>query len=341
MCIFSAILCGQNRTRGITVEVNASSTSEELVVTPSTSTTPDIVGPRSTSTESEMSRTEDSNRADLIRAVKDTLRKPKDATTQKALDNTKINYKIKKGSGVILTNEDAIKALRSKEEQTKKKKDQIEKKANNEKNKTTQIDNNSAKITRYFKPRICKRKGKESPVNRSCVKKKNEFTSDNSDSVNKPSNMLSSKSESNDFIVPFDKDDVDVILKQFWLSLSPPNIEKDIVGKFYAAIYVDSKGRQSYCIGRATKRFLTGQEEKASNLELDCLKPHVGNNIMMEEYPEDQSDVYIFHISDIFAGPVYMEPLPQRKWNVPKLNEIVNYFDKLARIDRMALYMEI
>ena len=119
-----------------------------------------------------MSRTEDSNRADLIRAVKDTLRKPKDATTQKALDNTKINYKIKKGSGVILTNEDAIKALRSKEEQTKKKKDQIEKKANNEKNKTTQIDNNSAKITRYFKPRICKRKGKESPVNRSCVKKK-------------------------------------------------------------------------------------------------------------------------------------------------------------------------
>ena len=53
-----------------------------------------------------------------------------------------------------------------------KKKDQIEKKANNEKNKTTQIDNNSAKITRYFKPRICKRKGKESPVNRSCVKKK-------------------------------------------------------------------------------------------------------------------------------------------------------------------------
>ena len=161
----------EGSTATVTVEVNASSTSEELVVTPSTSTTPDIVGPRSTSTESEMSRTEDSNRADLIRAVKDTLRKPKDATTQKALDNTKINYKIKKGSGVILTNEDAIKALRSKEEQTKKKKDQIEKKANNEKNKTTQIDNNSAKITRYFKPRICKRKGKESPVNRSCVKK--------------------------------------------------------------------------------------------------------------------------------------------------------------------------
>ena len=60
----------------------------------------------------------------------------------------------------------------------------------------------------------------------------------------------------------------------------------------------------------------------------------------MEEYPKDQEDMYVYHISDIFAGPLQIDPVPQRKWNIPKLNEIVNYFNKLKHIDRMSLYMQ-
>ena len=50
------------------------------------------------------------------------------------------------------------------------------------------------------------------------------------------------------------------------------------------------------------------------------------------------TDMYIFHISDIFAGPLQKDPVPQRKWNIPKLNEIVNYFNKLEHIDRMSVH---
>ena len=51
-------------------------------------------------------------------------------------------------------------------------------------------------------------------------------------------------------------------------------------------------------IGRATKRFLNDSEGQGhtTNLELEYLKPHVGNDTIMEEYQEDQEDMYIFHI---------------------------------------------
>ncbi|CAL4148936.1 unnamed protein product [Meganyctiphanes norvegica] len=51
----------------------------------------------------------------LIKAVKDTLAPPKDATTQKALDNKKNNYRMKKSRGQIITSDEAIEALKIKE----------------------------------------------------------------------------------------------------------------------------------------------------------------------------------------------------------------------------------
>ena len=127
-------------------------------------------------------------------------------------------------------------------------------------------------------------------------------------------------------------------LKLFWKNISPPTKEKEVVGKWYAAIFKDNKGKQNLCIGRALRRFLEEEDGKISHLEIDCLKPHVGTSNIMDEYPEHQNDVYMFKASDVFFGPVIMEPYLKRKWKVGNLDQITNYYDKITGIDRMSLY---
>ena len=135
-----------------------------------------------------------------------------------------------------------------------------------------------------------------------------------------------------------DENDLKSQLVKFWKKVSPPHKESTVVGKWYASIYKDSKGKQSLYFGRATKRFLEEAEGKVTNIELDCLKPHVGNSNIIEDYPEGQEDIYLYMIADVFAGPLVMEPYPQRKWNVPNLKEIKQMYDKIVGIDRTALY---
>ena len=77
------------------------------------------------------------------------------------------------------------------------------------------------------------------------------------------------------------------------------------MGEWYAIVYTDVKAKQNLCIGRATKRFLEETGGKVTHLELDCLKPHVGNSNIMDEYPEDQNDLFNFNVSDVFFGPIY------------------------------------
>ena len=87
------------------------------------------------------------------------------------------------------------------------------------------------------------------------------------------------------------------------------------------------------------KRFLAESKGKVTHLELDCLKPHIGNSNIMDEYPEDQNDIYTFKFSDIFLGPIVIEPYPKRKWKVEDLKKIKDFYDKVKGIYRYIHYL--
>ena len=52
-------------------------------------------------------------------------------------------------------------------------------------------------------------------------------------------------------------------------------------------------------IGRAKRRFLLEENGSVTHIELDCLKPQVGNDCILEGYPENETDPYMFKIEDV------------------------------------------
>ena len=229
---------------------------------------------------------------EIIQSVKAVLNPPQDSFTKKAIENSKNTTKVKKKFAEIITSDEAIAAMKSKDSKgTKKGKKKAENKRDNENEKQQDI-------TKYFK--------------------KKDSDEDYFDSST----------------------DVKEKLKLFWKSISPPVKEDEVLGKWFIAIYKDPKpkGRQTYCIGRAKMRFLDEADGKVSQLQLDCLKPRVGNTTVLQEYPEGRSDIDIFNVTDVFGGPIDIKPLPKKKWDVPNLLEIIKFYEIVVKIDRIALF---
>ncbi|CAL4074705.1 unnamed protein product [Meganyctiphanes norvegica] len=240
----------------------------------------------------------------LASVVEEVLHPPLDEHSKKAIENTKVNSRMNKKSGEIVTSEEAVAALKIKE--SKKTKTGKKTVGSNDKRSASQRSSSAKKL------------------------KVTDIYSDSEDSVENVSNFKTN-----------DENDLKSQLVKFWKKVSPPHKEITVVGKWYASIYKDSKGKQSLYFGRETKRFLEEAEGKVTNIELDCLKPHVGNSNIIEDYPEGQKDIYLYMIADVFAGPLVMEPYPQRKWNVPNLKEIKQMYDRIVEIDRKALYNSV
>ena len=57
-------------------------------------------------------------------------------------------------------------------------------------------------------------------------------------------------------------------------------------------------------VGRAKRRFLLEENGPVAHNELDCLKPQVGNDCILEGYLENEIDPYMFKIEDVFGGPL-------------------------------------
>ena len=129
-------------------------------------------------------------------------------------------------------------------------------------------------------------------------------------------------------------------LRDFWRSVNPPVPEEQVVGKWYAAIYLGKRKEQIY-VGRATKRFLSEKDGPATCLELDCLKPHFGSGSILESVPAHlERDVDIFAIQDIFAGPLTVNPLKGDKWDVPQYEKVKKTFELVVKLDRESDYLE-
>ena len=89
-------------------------------------------------------------------------------------------------------------------------------------------------------------------------------------------------------------------------------------------------------MGRAIKRFLKDEEGEVTHLELDCLKPRVGNVDILDGYPPDHGgDKYVYPLQDVLGGPLDVVPVPRkRSWKVPNLGKIESFFDKVKNEDR-------
>ena len=124
-------------------------------------------------------------------------------------------------------------------------------------------------------------------------------------------------------------------LLQFWKSVSPPVNESSIKGKWFAAIYED-RNRKSLYIGRAVRRFLMEDDGDVTHLELDCLKPRVGNVDILDGYPPDHDgDKYLYPLEDVLGGPLDVIPVPRkRSWRVVNLDKIESFFEKVKNEDR-------
>ena len=92
------------------------------------------------------------------------------------------------------------------------------------------------------------------------------------------------------------------------------------------------------CVGRAMRRFLEEKDGPVNHIQLDCLRPRVGSNLTLEAYPEGSSDLFMFELKDVIAGPLLsVGPKRKRAWRFPNLEEVSLYFEEIKDVDRAAL----
>ena len=93
-------------------------------------------------------------------------------------------------------------------------------------------------------------------------------------------------------------------LLDIWRSMNFPVLENDVINKWYAAIYYNTEGKQypHLYIGKATNRFLADETGPISQLQLDFLKPHIGQGTLLER--QTSKDIWVSDIYNIISGPL-------------------------------------
>ena len=62
---------------------------------------------------------------------------------------------------------------------------------------------------------------------------------------------------------------------------------------------------------------------QVTHLELDCLKPRLENDNILQGYPSGHEDIFLYPISDVFGGPLTVTPVPRRRsWRVEDLDRV-------------------
>ena len=141
-----------------------------------------------------------------------------------------------------------------------------------------------------------------------------------------------------------ENDRIKAKLIEIWKSLSPPTVEEEIVGKWYAGIYKANlsakkqKLKLLLYIGKAVRRFLVDKDGPASGIELECLRLHVGTSNIFESNPEHLKDIYVFPVKHIIAGPITVIPRKGNKWEIPSYPKIAKQFEIAKFIELEKLY---
>ena len=100
-----------------------------------------------------------------------------------------------------------------------------------------------------------------------------------------------------------------VIMKRTWAYLSPPNEEKNLIGKWFAVCYKGKKSESLY-ISKVVLRFLIDKDGPVECLLMKSLKPKVGSGTILEDTPSHlPADESMFDLHDVIAGPIDVNPL--------------------------------
>ena len=167
------------------------------------------------------------------------------------------------------------------------------------------------------------------------------FPIEENDSDSEESDYSDDSSEDDDAIEDDDDDDTmeyeDLgpkrMLKKTWESLSPPNKEEDLVGKWYGVIY-ESKRCSMLFVGKILRRFLHDEEGPVDSVEIRCMKPKIGSGTILEDTPAHCPDVSTFQLTDVIFGPLNVVPLKGNKFDVPEYEKVVEHFNIVKNIER-------
>ena len=87
-------------------------------------------------------------------------------------------------------------------------------------------------------------------------------------------------------------------------------------------------------------RFLLDVDWPTTEIQFNCLKPHVGSGTILESPPEHLPDIYVCKIFNIIVGPIRVIPTTKgsKKWDVPDYAEIKKTFAMCSGIDRESLW---
>ena len=134
-----------------------------------------------------------------------------------------------------------------------------------------------------------------------------------------------------------ESEDEDDRLVSFWKSLNPPKKEEELVQKWYGCIYRSKKKDHLY-VGKAVRHFLSDNNGVVTGLEVECLKPHVGTDNILESVPDHLGhDVDIFEVHNIIDGPLDVIHLKSGKWEIPSYQNLKERFARCIKIDRKTL----
>ena len=106
------------------------------------------------------------------------------------------------------------------------------------------------------------------------------------------------------YFLPASKEDGYKYLNEIWDTLNPPVEEENLVGKWYGALYHESK-KIYFFIGKIVCQYLKDEDGSPIQLELDYLKRSVSSTAtILEENPPHLNACGIFLMHNIISGPL-------------------------------------
>ena len=84
--------------------------------------------------------------------------------------------------------------------------------------------------------------------------------------------------------------------------------------------------------------FLKDENGPVTHIELDCLKPHISKDGVIEGYAEDGLDLYLYTLENIIAGPLVVENPPKRRtWRFPDIFKVKKFYEEVKDLDRKSI----
>ena len=136
-------------------------------------------------------------------------------------------------------------------------------------------------------------------------------------------------------------------LQNTWKKINPPVTEEQLLGKFFAGIYIgtSAKGKSKKAnmyVGKVKQRYLHDADGPTILLKLDCLKPAVGSTTLLEEIPSHlPRDIGDFEAHNIIAGPLEATPEKGKKWAIKFYPQVHQTFEHVVKLNREEDYNKL